>query len=372
MKTAAVVTPVATAVLLLLSACASHAPPADVPRPIRSVELRYGETRDVNRYFASVQARYEVDQAFRVGGKVTERPVDVGQKVRKGDIVAVLDDVDYRLAEDAARRQLEAANSRWHQTESDWERMHALRSDGSVSDSDEERAKSAFETARAAAKAEARKLELARNQVEYTVLRASRDGVVTNVRCEVGQVIAAGQPLVAIADEGQPEIVADVPEDHLERFKKATFRAALASAPGELFDVELRELSAQAATQTRTYRVRMSPRPLRTLPLGASATLIADHVDAGGHTASIPATALTQIDGKPAVWAARPIAGSTTTARVALVPVEVHGYQNETVLVSGPEEGAIVVTAGVQKMSPGLTVALPVQASPVLADRGAP
>ena len=86
------------------------------------------------------------------------------------------------------------------------------------------------ETASAAAEAEARKLELARNRLKYTVLRASRSGVVTAVRFEVGQVVAEGQPVVSIANEGEPEIVADVPEDHLSRIqeRRATRRGSQA------------------------------------------------------------------------------------------------------------------------------------------------
>lgn len=373
MKSAIAAAPVAFVLLSLLSACSSEAP-ADVHRPIRWARLQYDQTRDVNRYFAVVQARHEVDHAFQVGGKVIERRVELGQTVRKGDVLAVIDAVDYRLSADGARRQLEAANARWNQAESDWKRMQALKSDGSVSASDEEHAKNAFDTAAAAAKAQSRTVELARNQVGYTVLRASRGGVITNVRFEIGQVVASGQPVIAIADDGEPEIVVDVPEEHLDQFKRSHFRAVLASASGQSFDVELREIAAQAAAQTRTYRARLKPQQERRLPLGASATLVAERVGAAAPAAAVPATALTQLDGKPAVWAARPVGGKKQTARVELVSVAVRGYHNEAVLVSGPKEGTIVVTAGIHKMSPGLVVAMPSQPapSPALAAAGAP
>ncbi len=119
-------------------------------------------------------------------------------------------------------------------------------------------------TSRAAAEAETRKLALARNQVNYTVLHASSSGVVTSVQFEAGQVVAAGQPVIAIASEGQPEIVVDVPEAHLAAFKTARYSASLASAPDDRFEVVLRELSAQAAAQTRTYRARLKPATPRT------------------------------------------------------------------------------------------------------------
>ena len=235
---------------------------------MRAVELRYDAAGDEHRYFGVVQSRHEVDQAFRVAGKVIERKIDVGQTVREGDVIALLDDVDYRLAEQAARQQLAAATAQARQAESDWRRLQGLKLDGSVSDSDEEHAQSVLLTTRAAAEADAQRLELARNQVKYTVLRAPRNGVVTSVRFEVGQVVAVGQPVLSIADQGEPEIVVDVPEDQLETFKGAHYRALLASAPNETFDVELRELSAQAAAQTRTFRARLRPATARATAAG--------------------------------------------------------------------------------------------------------
>ena len=210
---------IAATIVSLLSACSQTAPPVEALRPVRTVELQYANARETNRYFGSVQARHEVNQAFRVAGKVLERRVDVGQTVREGDVLAVLDDTDYRLAEEAARQQREAATARERQADSDWQRMQALKHDGSVSAFDDEHAQSTLLTARAAAEAEGRKLELARNQVKYTVLRASSGGVVTSLTLEVGQVVAAGQPVIAISNQGEPEIVVDVPEAHLTSFK---------------------------------------------------------------------------------------------------------------------------------------------------------
>jgi len=348
---------VAMTVASLLAACGSHAPAEETLRPVRTAEVRYDDARDTSGYFGSVQARYEVEQAFRVGGKVMERRVDVGQTVREGDILAVLDDVDYQLTEQATQQQLEAATSRARQAESDWRRLQALKLDGSVAESDEEHAQSELLTSRAAAEAETRKLALARNQVKYTILRASSSGVVTSVRLEVGQVVAAGQPVVAMANEGEPEIVVDVPEAHLTAFKTARYRAWLASAPEDRFEVVLRELSAQAAAQTRTYHARLKPATPRTLPLGATATLVAERVSSGPPVAAIPASAITQSQGQPALWAVRR-SGAEPIGTAELIQVTVHGYRNDDILVSGPPAGALIVTAGVQKMAPGLKVAL--------------
>ena len=325
---------------------------------VRTAEVRYDKAQETDRYFGSVQARYEVDQAFRVGGKVVSRKVDVGQKVRQGDVIAVLDDTDYKLAVEAAQQQLTAAQAQARQAESDRQRLNALKSDGSVSPSDDEKALSNAQTTRATAEADARKLDLARNRLEYTTLRASQDGVITSVKFEVGQVVAEGQPVVSIAKEVEPEIVINVPEDQLSAFKAARYKAALTSAPDESFDVVLRELAPQAASTTRTFRARLKPATPRPLPLGASARLIVERPAGETPVAAIPASAITQNKGQPAVWVVRR-AGSDPVGTVDLVNVVVRGYRNDDALVSGPNPGELVVTAGVQKMAPGLKVALP-------------
>lgn len=357
MKTSLAAALLALPTAALLCACADQPPPEPI-RAVRTVEVRYGAMEQTNRYTGSVQARHEVDQAFRVGGKVVARPIDVGRRVREGDVLAVLDDTDFRHAEEAARQQLIAATTQARQAESDRQRLDALKADGSVSVAEDERARSNAETAKAAAEAEARKLELARNRLRYTTLRASQSGVVTAVRFEVGQVVAEGQPVVSIANQGEPEIVVDVPEDHLAAFQAARYTASLASAPERTFGVVLRELSPQAASQTRTYRARLRPASPRQLPLGATATLVVERKAAEAHLAAIPATAITQSHSQPAVWVVRRD-GAEGVGKVDLLRVAVHGYRNDEVLISGLDAGELVVTAGVQKMAPDLTVALP-------------
>ena len=291
---------------------------------------------------------------------MVSRKVDVGQKVRQGDVIAVLDDTDYKLAVEAAQQQLAAAQAQARQAESDRQRLNALKADGSVSPSDEEKAQSNAQTTRATAEAEARKLELARNRLEYTTLRASQDGVVTSVKFEVGQVVAEGQPIVSIAKEVEPEIVVNVPEDQLSAFKASRYKAVLTSAPDQTFDVVLRELSPQAASTTRTFRARLKPatpraaaarreREARRRARGRPDTRGGRDPRSGDHAEQGPARGLGRSPRRHRTGRNR---GPDRTSSV-------HGYRNDDVLVSGPQAGELVVTAGVQKMAPGLKVALP-------------
>ena len=369
MKTSYPTVLLAAPVALLVAACAPDKPP-EALRSVRTAEVRYDKAQETNRYTGTVQARHEVDHAFRVGGKIMVRKTDVGQTVREGDVLAVLDETDYRLAEEAARQQLVAAQTQARQAESDRRRNQELIGDGAVSTAEDEHTRSGADKAKAAAEAAARQFELARNRLAYTVLRASRSGVVTAVRAEAGQVVAEGQPVVSIANPGEPEVVVDVPEDQVATFKAARHQASLNAMPDQTFELALRELAPQAASTTRTYRARLKPVTPRPLPLGATATLVAKRDAGDERVAAIPAGAITQSKGHPAVWVVRR-AAAEPVGTVELAEVALHGYRNDEVLLSGLPAGELVVTAGVQKMAPGLRVALPGAAASVASKQAA-
>jgi multidrug efflux pump subunit AcrA (membrane-fusion protein) len=114
-KTSIAVVFLSVAIAAGLSACQPDTPTGEVLRAVRTAEIRYDKAQETNRYVGTVQSRHEVNEAFRVGGKVVQRKVDVGQKVREGDVLAVLDDTDYRHAEGAARQQLVAVTTQARQ-----------------------------------------------------------------------------------------------------------------------------------------------------------------------------------------------------------------------------------------------------------------
>ena len=121
----------------------------------------------------------------------------------------------------------------------------------------------------------------------------------------------------------------------------------------------LRELSPQAAAQTRTYRARLKPVNARPLPLGATATLVTDRVVSDMQVAAIPATALTQANGQPAVWVVKHAGKEPVGTRRAGAAWRCTATATTTCWSPALPAGGQVVTAGVQKMAPGLKVALP-------------
>jgi RND family efflux transporter MFP subunit len=341
---------------LLLAACSRPAGPIAAPKPVRVQAVALKAAIADDSYTGSVRARIESELAFRVGGKVVRRLVEVGQPVRAGSVIAELDASDYELGADAAIHQQEAAAVDAEQAASDAARFARLLADGAISQGDVERQRARADAARERLDQARRQVELARNRAAYAVLHAPFDGVVTALHMEAGQVVGEGQPVVTLAKLGEREIVIDIPESRVLAAKGAAgATASLWASDGAHFAVSLRELSPVASATTRTYRahyrIGAGAPPME---LGMTATVWLEAKSGArtpAHVATLPAGALAQHDGAPAVWTVVPGNGSPT-----LVPVQVLRYDQDQVQVSGLSEGQLVVTAGVQKLYPGMNV----------------
>ena len=248
-------------------------------RAVRTVEVRYDKTQETNRYFGSVQARYEVDQAFRVGGKVVDaqgrrRP----EGARKATSSPCSTTPTTSSPCEAAQQQLVAAEAQARQAQSDRQRLEALKGDGSVSPSDEEQR--AEQCANDARRRRSRREEARARAQSPRVHDAARVAGRRRHRASSSRSArssAEGQPIVSIAKEVEPEIVVNVPEDQLAAFKSARYKATLTSAPDQTFDVVLRELSPQAAaTDANVSRAPEARDAARRCRSARRATLVVD------------------------------------------------------------------------------------------------
>lgn len=345
----------ALAIAIGISACGEKAPLQAKPHPVLVTTARNVSGGYERTFTGIVRARYESDQGFRTGGKVGARLVEVGQSVAAGQPLARLDPADYELALRAAEDQLQAARVDAEQAASDEARFRRLLADHSVAVADHERQKARADAAAARQAQASRQLDLARNRMKYATLVAEFDGVVTSVRFEVGQVVAEGQPVVSIAKPSELEVVADLPEELAGSARTFSASATLWDAPDLALVLKLRELSPAASAQTRTFRAHFAildkaPATRQALHLGMTANL---HLTAenGGLAAVLPATAVWKTDGEPIVWQI-----DNSGSRLVAQPVEIVRYTDEAVLVRGLADGAKVVSAGVQKLTPGLEV----------------
>jgi multidrug efflux system membrane fusion protein len=342
---------VLSAIVALAFVCGGcHDKPQALPeaRVVDVVRVAAGNAQGDFSYAGEVRPRYETSLGFRVGGKVIERDVEVGALVRRGALLARLDPQDQQLNAQGAQSQLAAAQSDYAQSKAEFERYTDLYAKKFISSLEFERRENAYKAASARVEQARAQLAMTRNQAGYTQLLADHDGVITGLSIEVGQVVAAGQTVMKIARLDDREIAINVPENRLpELGASRQIEISLWADPSRSYHGKVREVSPSADPVTRTYAARISVVDAdAAMKLGMTANV---YMTAGATNAAIvlPATALFQSAGKPAVWK---VDGASGTLQVA--PVEVGKYVDDKVLVvSGLAAGDLVVRAGVHKLT---------------------
>jgi RND family efflux transporter MFP subunit len=337
-----------------VSACDNSAPPAPQPRPVRAVTIERASTNETFALTGQVRAKDQVNLGFRLEGRMLERLVNVGDLVRKGQIVARLDAQDEQNTLRSAQASLAAAAAALSHAQLSFWRQQELLKKGNTPRALFDEAQKTLLTAQAQSDSAQAQLHTAQDQLGYTTLSADAAGAVIATGAEPGEVVHAGQTIVQIAYEDARDAVFDVPESIIRTGPHdPTVELALTNDPQVRATGRVREVAPQADSNTRTFQVKVGiidPPPA--MRLGATLTgSITLSVRPG---VQIPATALTQYDGHAAVWLIDP-----ATQTVSLRGIEVAQYNPATVLVSnGIEIGDRVVTAGVQTLRPGQKVRL--------------
>ena len=268
--------------------------------------------------------------------------------VNAGTPLATLDEVDLKLQAEQAEAESRAASGVLAQASAAEGRTKELRQKGWSTDAQLDQAKAAGDEARARLNRADRQVELTKNSLSYATLAADAPGVVTATLIEPGQVVSAGQTAFRVARLAEKEVVVAVPETLLARAKSGEARVSIWSVPDRLYVAKLRELAPSADPATRTYLAKFSiPGVGDEVQLGMTAMLILSE-PASERVAHLPLSALFDQGAGPAMYVADAASGAIT-----LKPVSVKAYESNDVLISGGvDEGAKVVTLGVQKLNP--------------------
>lgn len=342
----------ASAILLALSACKDDVKPVAEVRPVRFTIAGSSNSHGALQFSGEVRARQESRLAFRVAGKITQKRVSNGERVHKGQVLAVLDSSDYQLDSSAKAAQLSAAAANLQQQEADLKRYRELLAQSFISQTQVDRQQAAVSTARASLQQAQAALNASRNQSSYTNLLADSDGIVSDIQAEPGMVVAAGQVVARLAADGAREVLFQVPENavtavsHVGAFKVALW------ADGRELDATLRELAGDADPATRTYAARLQLNGnMSGVQLGMTALISAQ---TAGQQAAIhlPPTAILDENGKHYVW-------QINGDKVGRKPVTIAGIDSSSVTVSaGLRGGEKIVTAGVHLLHDGQRVSL--------------
>lgn len=349
---------------MVLSACSEPPAVEKVPRAVLVRNLAGDTTpRQPNVYVGEVSARYESDLAFRIGGKLVERRVDTGARVKRGQVLARLDPSDVELAARAATAQLAAAEADLALARAELKRGEDLHDSSFISASALDARRTAVQAAEARVRQARAQADAAGNQADYAVLRSDRDGVVVAAPVDPGQVLAAGQAVVRIAQPDEREIVIHVPESRVRGYSTGQVAAVRPWAvEDKVYAGSVREIAPAADAATRSYAVRVSvPRADELLPLGATASVAFASTEAS--QIIVPMAAVTAIDGVATVWVV------DEASRLQPVRVSIGMLREDGVVISsGLPADARVVVAGVHKLIAGEVVRAVAETAPVALD----
>jgi membrane fusion protein, multidrug efflux system len=339
---------------LVGSGCSREAPPAPLIRPVLTTVIRFGATGEPVSLSGQIEAQNQTNLAFRIGGRLVERRVSVGDTVSPGQLVARIESQDAKNSLSSARADLAAAEATLVQARNNEARYRSLVSTGVVSRAQYDDAQQQLAAAQSRVSAANASVQTAKDNVGYTDLQSNVAGSVTAKGAEPGEVVQAGQMIVQVAQKGGKDAVFNVPAALMRKTDKPpTVSVALVDDPRISTTGHVREISPQADPTTGTYVVKVGlDSPPDTMRLGA--TVVGSVVSSPEPVASIPGTALVQMEGKPAVWVVDPTTGKVSARVVGVVRYE----SSAAVISSGVKNGDIVVIAGTHALRPGQQVKL--------------
>ncbi|WP_192179592.1 efflux RND transporter periplasmic adaptor subunit [Mesorhizobium amorphae] len=315
---------------------------------VRAMAVKPAPQADERIAIGEIRPQRESDLGFRLSGKLVQRTAEVGQMVKKGDVLARIEDQDYRNRLASARADVAAAEAVLVEASAAEARIGALLAKGFATRATYDATLKGLRSAEAKLESARIGFEMARDQLAYTELHADFDGVVTATGAEAGQVVNAGQMVARVADPAARDAVFSIAEAAFstggDARRPLEIKVSLLSNPAIATIGIIREISPMADAATRTFQVKVA---LRDTPdemrFGSS---VAGRVNTmSAPVVVLPGSALFDKDGKPAVWV---VAASST---VELKPVAIARYETDRVVVSdGLAEGDIVVTAGVNRL----------------------
>jgi len=355
--------------VLSLSACSKkeQQPKAAVVRPIKLMTVgdvginSSNNSTQTRKLPGTVKAADQVDLAFQVAGTLIDLPVKEGQRIKKGDLVARLDNRDFISNLNNAKGGVAKANASVEYANAEYQRYRNIKATdaGAVSDSIVSLKQTSLKVAKADLQSAQAGLAIAQDQLDYTGLRAPFSGIVARKYVDNFQELKAKQAVVSIQNISDIDITIDVPEMMMTPIRKThpNVFAEFAADPSRRFELKLKEAALQSDPQTQTYRVVLSmpaPTGMRVLS-GMTATVSIEFAEANVNTVAMSDTNI--IIPLIAVFADN--ANKSTVWVVDEKTMSVHRREITTGDLSGSDsirirsglqEGEVIAISGVSKL----------------------
>ncbi|MEI3775642.1 efflux RND transporter periplasmic adaptor subunit [Pectobacterium brasiliense] len=321
------------------------------PQPVRAIELQMTHFQNVAVISGEVAPRFQVNLGFRTDGRVAERRVDVGSHVKKGEILARLDNVKKRADLDAAQATLQSAQATLQLKHNIFNRDQKLLKTQVIAQVEWDQAREELSRAQAGADSALAAFNTAKDALAYTDLRSDADGIILSRQLESGQMVAAAQTVFTLAQDGPLDAVFNVPDSHLLNELPGDEVSVSLLSEGNALAAKIREVAPILDESNSTVRLKATLPSSAQWPIG---TLVTGHFAAKKQEVMLlPPGALTSRQGNPAVWVIDADKGT-----VSLHDVTVARYRSQDVVVtSGIEPGMWVVTEGGKFLRKGQLVA---------------
>jgi RND family efflux transporter MFP subunit len=242
--------------MAVLLGCAEQPPDPEPLRPVRSETVtatRGGRTRT---FSGTAHAGQEIDLSFRVGGSVEQLTVSVGDTVNRGQLIARLEQTDYRIAVRQAEASLEQSRAASRKADADLERVRGLWENKNASRSDLDQALAQSQSAHATVEVSRQSLAQAQRQLGYTSLLSPVDGSIAAVDVEVNENVNQGRTIVRLTSGSRPEIEVAIPGVLIADIRHGEpASVSLSALPGRDFDAVVTEVGVAATGAATTFPV---------------------------------------------------------------------------------------------------------------------
>lgn len=322
------------------------------PPIVKTLVIGQNNTEKNNIYPGEIRGRYESNLSFQVTGKINARYVNIGDTVQAGQILMSIDPKDILQAVENSNAQYSAADANQKLAAENARRYQSLYESGAVSKAVLDQYNTQLEAANASLRQAQAQVNTSQNQLDYTDLRSDADGVVANISGEVGQIAAAGNPLVTVIRSGEREVQIFIPENQLADVavgQKATI--TFWALNNIQVNGTVREISPIADPATKTYKARVS---ITDMPADAKLGMTAKVYLANGNEneITIPLTSIYQTGNVPQVWVVE-------NNQVHLREITIRNYSgNNAIVDTGLKPGDTIIVSGINKLTENQTVRL--------------
>ncbi|MCP4600652.1 MAG: efflux RND transporter periplasmic adaptor subunit [Proteobacteria bacterium] len=332
-----------------------------VLRPVRTITAGSSESGRQRTYSGTAQAGLESKLSFKVSGTVKTVAVKVGDNIKKGALLAVLDARDFALQVEQAKASLAEATARQRNAKATFDRTRELYANRSASKSEFDAARATSESAAAAVQATSKQVQLLQQQMNYTRLIAPAEGSIAAVKVEVNENVSAGKTVVVLTSGDEIEVRVSVPEVIISKIKKGDpVLVSFDALPDKNFKAAVEEVGISADESGATYAVTVKLIETdESIRAGMAAEVIFNFT--AGRDKSrivIPTVAVGQDRNGRYVYVVKEVEpGVGAVKRLAVEVGELSDQGLE--ITKGLKKGEVVVTAGLRFLEDGRRVRLP-------------